>query len=78
MARDEREILVAETDVEGRVAWVWVRKPSVPVPRPILPGQPCDLDPRTAEICGADRTAVLAWLEAQGCTASPDPGDDPV
>lgn len=67
----DRRMLIAETDAEGRVVWVWMSASGTGRPRPVEPGQPCAAPPHGLEIVGAERAAVLAWLEARGCAPRP-------
>jgi len=71
-------MLIAETDESGGVAWVWLLAPGSGGPRPVRAGMPCEIDPRRARIHGADRQAVMAWLQAQGCLAGTDAGGQPI
>jgi hypothetical protein len=60
-------VLIAETDEAGGVAWVWRYAEVDRQPRPVAPGEPCGIDPEAADIHGAERSVVLRWLAARGC-----------
>lgn len=62
-----RNVLIAETDETGAVAWVWRYAAFDRQPRPVAPGQSCGVDPHAADIHGAERGAVVSWLRARGC-----------
>ncbi|WP_158547501.1 hypothetical protein [Rhodovulum sp. 12E13] len=62
-----KNVLIAETDETGGVAWVWRYAAHDRQPRPVAPGRPCGIDPHAADIHGAERGAVVAWLRARDC-----------
>lgn len=55
-------LLIAETDETGGVAALWRLGPADRIPRPLGAAAARAEDVRRAEIHGAPREAVLAWL----------------
>ena len=74
----EQSLLIAEMDENRAVAWVWLYAPGSRGPRPAREGMPCEIDPRRARVHGADRQAVMAWLQAQGCLSWSDAGEQSI
>lgn len=72
-----RPLLIAETDGDGAVSWVWWSARDG-MPRPIATGAALGLDPDRAEIHGADRASVLVWLRRHGCLRSAGEGPERV
>ena len=58
-------LLVAEQDEAGAVAWVWHWRPGFLVARPLKALAEVMHDLEHAEISGASREDVVAWLDRQ-------------
>ncbi|SIO33711.1 hypothetical protein SAMN05444722_1514 [Rhodovulum sp. ES.010] len=58
------QIVIAETDEHGAVAWLWLKGARDKAPRPFDPAYDNEIDLGRAEVHGAHTGSVRAWLAA--------------
>jgi hypothetical protein len=59
-----RTVLIAETDVNGAIAWVWRFGPHDRIAHPLDETSACLDALADFDVSGASKEAVLGWLKA--------------